>query len=80
MHVSASDAVAKTEEEYETELTRLAEDAVEKGVNEITAGESGRDDDFRVKKAETASEAARKKNVVRKKKKTQRQNRKKGRR
>ena len=80
MHVSASDAVAKTEEEYETELTRLAEDAVEKGVNEITAGESGRDDDFRVKKAETASEAARKKNVVRKKKKAQRQNRKKGRR
>lgn len=80
MHVTASDAVARTEEEYDTELTRLAENSVEKGVNDILSGEENRDDDFKVKKAEKASEAQRKKNVARKKKKSQRQNRKTGRR
>ncbi|OYX42505.1 preprotein translocase subunit SecA [Candidatus Saccharibacteria bacterium 32-49-12] len=75
-HVTASDAVARRAEDYETELTRLAENAVEKGVNEITAGDSGHDDDFVVKKAD---DAQRKKKVARKKKKTQRQNRKSGR-
>ena len=79
-HVNARDTVARTAERHETELTRLAESAVEKGVNEITSGEAGRDDDFSsVKKAETASEANKKKNVERKKKKSQRQNRKTGR-
>jgi preprotein translocase subunit SecA len=79
-HVTARDAVARAEERHETELTRLAESAVEKGVNEITSGEANRDGDFSsVKKAETASEANNKKNAARKKKKSQRQNRKTGR-
>jgi preprotein translocase subunit SecA len=78
-HVSARDAVARAAERHETELTRLAENAVEKGVNEVTSGESNRDGDFNVQKAETASEANQKKNAARKKKKSQRQNRKTGR-
>ena len=79
MHVTARDAVARAAERHETELTRLAESAVEKGVNEITSGESNRDGDFKTKKAETVSEASQKKNAARKKKKSQRQNRKSGR-
>lgn len=80
MHVTPRDAVARTQEEYETELTRLAENAVEKGVNEITKGTGSRDDDFTVKKAGTKAEENQKKNAARKKKKSQRQNRKGGRR
>jgi len=76
-HVRASDVIAKTKEEYETELTRLAENAVEKGVNEITGGEENRDRDFSAKKANTTS--SQRKNTSRKKKKSQRQNRKKSR-
>ena len=78
-HVTARDAVARAAERHETELTRLAETAVEKGVNEVTSGEANRDGDFSVKKSETASEANQKKNAARKKKKSQRQNRKSGR-
>ncbi|MFZ2126268.1 MAG: preprotein translocase subunit SecA [Candidatus Microsaccharimonas sp.] len=80
MHVTPRDAAVRAREDHETELTRLAEAAVEKGVNEITAGESNRDDDFKVKKASTHTEANQKKNQARKKKKGQRQNRKSGRR
>lgn len=65
------------DDEYETELTRMAESAVEKGVNEVTAGERNRDDDFSIKKGRTTSEANRAKNSARKKKKAARQNRKK---
>jgi preprotein translocase subunit SecA len=79
MRVSPRDAVARVAERHETELTRLAENAVEKGVNEVTAGQANRDGDFGVKKAETLSEANNKKNAARKKKKNQRQNRKSGR-
>jgi len=80
MHVHRNDIVAKTEEDHETELTRLAESAVEKGVNEITGGEENRDSDFKVKKAHEAHLAAsQKKDSTRKKKKIQRQNRKKNR-
>jgi preprotein translocase subunit SecA len=80
MHVTPRDAVARAEEDYDTELTRLAESSVEKGVNEVLKGESNRDDDFKVKKGEKASDAQAKKNAARKKKKSQRQNRKSGRR
>ncbi len=80
MHVTASDALARAEEDHDTELTRLAESAVEKGVNEITGGEASRDGDFNTKKAENANDARHKKNVQRKKKKAQRQNKKSGRR
>jgi preprotein translocase subunit SecA len=79
MHVERSDVLAKVEEEHDTILTRLAETAVEQGVNEIGGGEANRDQDFRVKKAKMPSEAARQKNQVRKKKKAERQNRKKNR-
>ena len=78
MHVHPSDVVVQAEEEYDTELTKLAESAVEKGVNEVTGGEENRDDDFsKTKKAKTVSESNKIKNDARKKKKTARQNRKK---
>ena len=79
--IHKTDAVIKQsqDDEYDTELTRLAENAVEKGVNEVTTGESSRDDDFSVKKGKTNTEANRIKNDARKKKKAQRQNRKKNR-
>ena len=67
------------DDEYDTELTRLAENAVERGVNEIGLGEENRDDDFSVKKSKTSAESNRAKNQARKKKKAQRQNRKKNR-
>jgi preprotein translocase subunit SecA len=76
MHVHVHDVIASQAEDHDTELTRLAENAVEKGVNEITGGEENRDDDFKTKKAKSASEVNRQKNAVRKKKKAQRQNRK----
>ena len=78
-HVTARDAVVRADEDHDTELTRLAESSVEKGVNEITSGEANRDKDFKVAKAETISDANLKKNQARKKKKNQRQNRKTGR-
>ena len=80
-HVRRADATVRQsqDDEYDTELTRLAETAVEKGVNEVTAGEKNRDDDFSVKKAKVSSDVNRVKNQARKKKKAQRQNRKKNR-
>jgi preprotein translocase subunit SecA len=79
MHVRKNDVIVRTEEEHDTELTRMAEMAVERGVNEVTGGEENRDKDFKTKKAKTATEANKQKNDARKKKKTQRQNRKKNR-
>ena len=79
MHVSPRDIVVQNEEVHETELTRLAESSVERGVNDVTSGEKNRDDDFKVKKAKAPSEQNRVKNDARKKKKSARQNRKKGR-
>lgn len=80
-HVHKTDAVVKqsSDDEYDTELTKLAEHSVERGVNEVTGGELNRDRDFSVKKATAQSELNRKKNDARKAKKKQRQNRKKGR-
>ncbi len=78
-HVHKNDAVIAQaqDDEYQTELTRLAEMSVERGVNELGSGEANRDNDFGTKKATTATEANKKKNQARKKKKTQRQNKKK---
>ncbi len=83
-HVHKTDSISKesVDDDHDTELTRLAENSVERGVNEVTVGEENRDKDFSstsVKKAKTASDVNRKRNVARKKKKTQRQNRKKSR-
>ncbi len=77
MHVRKNDIVARENEEHDTELTRLAETAVERGVNEVTGGEENRDSDFKAKKAKTSNVASKQKNDARKKKKVQRQNRKK---
>lgn len=79
MHVHKHDVLAVHDEEHQTELTKLAERAVEAGVNEISSGETNRDEDFSIKKGTTASEQNKVKNEARKKKKSQRQNRKKGR-
>jgi preprotein translocase subunit SecA len=79
MHVHVHDAVTHASEEHDTALTRLAEQAVEKGVNEVTGGEDSRDSDFKTTKAKSTSDLNKQKNDARKKKKTQRQNRKKNR-
>ena len=74
MHVHRSDVIAEAEEDHDTELTKLAETAVEKGVNEITGGLENRDKDFKIKKDH--SDINHKKNLARKKKKNERKNRK----
>ncbi|MBP7775480.1 MAG: preprotein translocase subunit SecA, partial [Candidatus Saccharimonas sp.] len=80
-HVRKTDAITReaTDDEHDTELTKLAETAVEHGVNEITGGEENRDHDFEgnIKKAPRNTEVNYQRNLARKKKKTQRQNRKK---
>lgn len=77
MRVRPSDVMASVEEEHETELTRLAEHSVERGVNEVTGGQRNRDDDFTA--AKKAKSDTKTKTTARKKKKKQRQNRKKSR-
>jgi preprotein translocase subunit SecA len=77
MHVRPSDFVATSIEDHDTELTRLAENSVERGVNEISSGEQNRDADFSVAKVKNENKI---RNDARKKKKAQRQNRKKSRR
>lgn len=79
-HVHKTDAITReaVDDEHETELTKLAENSVEKGVNKIAAGEQNRDDDFgKIKKAASNSDVNHKRNTARKKKKAERQNRKK---
>ncbi len=75
-HVRPNDIVAISEEDHETELTRLAESSVERGVNEISSGEKNRDGDFSITKNKNENKV---RNDARKKKKAQRQNRKKNR-
>ncbi len=69
-------------EEYDTELTKMAEGATEKGVNEISAGEKNLDKEFKddTEKASTnmANGGNYQRNLARKNKKKQRQNKKKG--
>jgi len=77
MHVHKHDIAIKNEEEYNTELTKLADNAVERGVNEVTGGVLNRDDDFKESKQTSLQQSNRKKNIARKKKKSERQNRKK---
>ncbi|AHB42425.1 Protein translocase subunit SecA [Candidatus Saccharibacteria bacterium RAAC3_TM7_1] len=80
MHVHKHDAITAADEEHDTELTRLAEQSVERGVNELGGGETNRDQDFKVTKIKSQSESHKTKNAARKKKKAARQNRKKSRR
>lgn len=82
LHVHRHDALVEqsSDDEYDTELTKLAENSVERGVNEVTGGELTRDGDFsKVTKVKAVSDENRKRNEARKKKKSQRQNRKKSR-
>lgn len=69
-------------EEYDSELTKMAESATEKGVNEISKGDKNLDSEFKktsgTKKAANAPKKTRA-NVAKKKKKAARQNKKKGR-
>ncbi|MBQ3476273.1 preprotein translocase subunit SecA [Candidatus Saccharibacteria bacterium] len=53
-------------EEYESELTKMAESQTEKGVNEISKGEKNLDDEFKKKEVKKASKPA----AVKAKKKT----------
>lgn len=68
-------------EEYDTELTKMAGTATEKGVNEISKGNKNLDSEFRRNPKTTSSDDVKKhkKNLAKKKKKQSRQNRKKGR-
>ncbi len=70
-------------EEYDTELTKMAESSTEKGVNEISKGDKNLDSEFKkssgTKTTANAPKTSRK-NVAKKKKKQARQNKKKGRR
>jgi preprotein translocase subunit SecA len=66
-------------EEYESELTKMAESQTERGVNEISGGEENLDDEFKkttpgagVKKPATKRAATKKKSSKRKKTKRKR--------
>lgn len=66
-------------EEYESELTKMANSATEKGVNEVSAGEKSLDKEFSDDHKTTADQGSnQKRNAARKNKKKQRQNKKKG--
>lgn len=67
-------------EEYESELTKMAASATEKGVNEISGGEKNLDKEFSGKNSETKDSGDNhQRNLARRNKKKQRQNKKKGR-
>lgn len=66
-------------EEYDTELTKMAESATNRGVNTIEAGEKNLDSEFSQKPTKSAS-LSKKRNKAKKQKKAKRQNKKHGRR
>ena len=66
-------------EEYDTELTKMAESATNRGVNTIEAGEKNLDNEFAKKPTKSAS-LGEKRNKAKKQKKAKRQNKKHGRR
>ena len=66
-------------EEYDTELTKMAESATNRGVNTIEAGEKNLDNEFSQKPTKSAS-LSEKRNKAKKQKKAKRQNKKHGRR
>ena len=65
-------------EEYDTELTKMAESATNRGVNTIEAGEKNLDNEFAKKPTKSAS-LGEKRNKAKKQKKAKRQNKKHGR-
>lgn len=66
-------------EEYDTELTKMAESATNRGVNTIEAGEKNLDNEF-TKKPTKSANLSEKRNKAKKQKKAKRQNKKHGRR
>ena len=66
-------------EEYDTELTKMAESATNRGVNTIEAGKKNLDNEFTKKPTKSAS-LSEKRNKAKKQKKAKRQNKKHGRR
>ena len=75
----AAEAGLTDGQEYESELTKMAESSTEKGVNEISKGVENMDDEFKSEKSEGKNKTANaKRNAARKSKKKQRQNKKKG--
>ena len=66
-------------EEYDTELTKMAESATNRGVNTIEAGEKNLDNEFTQKPTKSAN-LSEKRNKAKKQKKAKRQNKKHGRR
>ena len=77
----ANEAGLTDGEEYESELTKMAESSTEKGVNEISKGVENMDDEFKSEKTAGKNRSANaKRNAARKAKKKQRQNKKKGKR
>ena len=81
----ANEADLTDGEEYESELTKMAESSTEKGVNEVSKGVENMDKEFKKESSAGKSSsknktANAKRNAARKSKKKQRQNKKKGRR
>ncbi len=77
----ANEAGLTDGEEYDSELTKMAESSTEKGVNEISKGVENMDDEFKSEKSAGKNKSANaKRNAARKAKKQQRQNKKKGKR
>ncbi len=66
-------------QEYESELTKMADSATEKGVNEISAGEKNLDDEFKSGTQQPAHKTYNQKhNTTKQNRKKERQNKKKG--
>ena len=77
----AAEAGLTDGQEYESELTKMAESSTEKGVNEISKGVENMDDEFKSEKSAGKNKSANaKRNAARKAKKQQRQNKKNNRR
>ena len=88
LNLTAQDVAPLSDDDYNTELTKLAENSTEKGVNEVSAGVENMDKEFRQSDGASVPKRASgpntnknaKRNAARKAKKKSRQNKKKGRR
>ena len=84
LSITRQEAVAEgiTDDEYDTELTKMAEGMTEKGVNEVSAGEKNLDKEFEEGSEshgnQSGANSSQKRHAARKDKKKQRQNKKKG--
>ena len=66
----ANEAEVTDGQEYESELTKMADPATEKGVNEVSSGEKNLDDEFKTKvSVKTAKKVTKKSSSKRKKSK-----------